>query len=113
MVLIESKKWELIDIAVKAFINKYPTQVIAHKNRLNQEKTEYGLWKENGKPVRGEIRHTLSFPVCINPKNGDEDCLFPVIKRIFKNFGDNFPKNKKIYQEFVKRYPLFHAADKI
>jgi hypothetical protein len=104
--MTDAKRWELTDIAVKAFIEQYPEATKQFFNELKDERTEFGLMKDPALD-KAHYRATLSFPVVRN-ENGDDDSLLPIIERYLPNFTKS-----KYYEEFAKRYPNFSPARKI
>lgn len=107
--LTEQQRWYFVDMAIKAFISQYPTACQEFFDMVKAERTKFGVAEDKGMKQANQ-RRTMSFPVCRNPRNGDEDCLLPIIERYLPNFAH---KDSKYYAEFHKRYPMFSAAEKL
>ena len=108
MELSYEQKWWWIDMAVKAFIAQYPKACSDFMTEINYSRSKYGL-SDDKEMRKANQRCTLSFPTVRN-KNGDDDCLLPIIERYFPNFRK---KNSKEYVEFIRRYPAFSMAEKL
>lgn len=106
--ITDKKRWELVQIAIDAFINQYPEACRQFFDEIKSTRTQFGeLDEQNLK--KAHWRNTLSFPVVRNA-NGDDDSLLPIIERYLPGFTDN---NSKYYQEFIKRYPNFSPTYKV
>lgn len=106
--ITDKKRWELVDIAVKAFIDQYPKACKQFFDEIRSVKTEFGEVAD--KELRkSNHRWTLSFPVVRN-ESGDDDSLLPIIERYIPHSTD---KGSKYYAEFIKRYPNFSPAKKL
>lgn len=106
--LSDKARWELVDIAIKAFINQYPKACEEFFKEIHANKSEFGVIKDK-ELQKANYRCTLSFPVVRNA-NGDDDCLLPVIERYIPGFAK---KDSPYYKEFIKRYPKFSMAEKL
>lgn len=105
--VIEAKKhkapWETIDLLVNEWSNSSPEDFRAFKIQMDDYRSglfdrKYGTTRE-GK--NAERRFTMVFP----------EKLFHMIRAIYR--VDELPMDKKFYQEFLKRYPLFKIPEKI
>jgi hypothetical protein len=106
--LTDKKRWELVDIAINAFVDQYPEACKSFFDEIKSTKTEFGLM-EDPALKKGHYRCTLSFPVVRN-SNGDDDSLLPIIERYLPSFT---AKDSKYFTEFIKRYPNFSPAKKL
>lgn len=101
-------QWGLIDIAVKAFISKYPRHWYAFQQMLKTERSEYNLAKD-GDLKKANWRNTASFPVIYNSAGEEADALLPVLNKIIPALTH---KDSINYAEFLRRYPCFLPAEK-
>lgn len=101
----DGMRFELVDIAVKAFIAQYPKACMQFFKEVKSNKSKYGL-SQDKELRKSNHRCTLSFPVVRNA-NGDDDCLIQIIERYLPGFAR---KNSPYYKEFIRRYPQFSEA---
>lgn len=106
---ITREQWYLVDVAIKAFISKFPAQWFAFERYMKERRTEYGLANKEHKSLRqANFRCVMEFPGAVNPTTGKENNLYPVIEKIIPGFT----KDKKTKKEFLTRYPMFGAGEK-
>ena len=103
-------QWEFMDMAVKAFIRKYPVHWYRFQEQIKADRTEYQLATKEHKELRkANFRNTASFPV-IEDKDGNYiDSILPTLKKIIPNLTD---KNSVNYATFLKRYNCFLPGKK-
>jgi hypothetical protein len=106
--ITDKKRWELVQIAIDAFVDQYPEACKQFFEEIKSNKTEFGQLDDESLK-KANYRWTLSFPVVRNA-DGDDDSLLPIIERYIPGFTD---KDSKYYKEFVKRYPNFSPARKL
>jgi hypothetical protein len=104
--MTDKKRWELVDISIKAFSDRYPEAMAQFFNEIKSNKTEFGEMDDESMK-KAHYRNTLSFPVVRN-ENGDDDSLLPIIERYLPNFTKS-----DYYGEFIKRYPNFAPGRKL
>lgn len=107
-VWIEDGKWGMIDLAVEAFKRAYPAEM---RRFVRQNQAQRTRFQESWDPVMKNVgwRNTLSFPIAINPCDGDEDCLLPILKRIMPHLL----KDDRTYLEFCRRHPAFLVPEHV
>lgn len=95
--------WEVIDLLVNEWSRTSPEDFRAFKVQMDDYRS--GLFdRKYGTTVGGkdmERRFTMVFP----------EKLFHMIRAIYK--APELPMDKKFYQEFLKRYPLFKIPEKV
>jgi len=102
------RQWELCEMAIKAFFDKYPMQMLAFVEILKKQRTEFGLAREGGLK-KANFRHTASFPVIENDKGEVVDSLLPVLEKIIPRLTHKDSVNWPI---FLKKFPIFKAGEK-
>lgn len=101
-------QWQMVEWAVKAFMDKYPLHMQAFLKDLDQGRSKYNVAKEGGLK-KSNFRNTASFPVIYDQYGNEVDALLPVLKKIIPGLTDRHSKN---YSEFIRRFPIFCPADK-
>jgi len=102
------EQWELVDIAIGAFIKKYPTHWIVFLSDLSQKRSKYNLAKEGGLK-KANFRNVAAFPVIYNKQGREIDSLLPVLKKIIPELTH---KNSINFQPFIKKYSIFLPGEK-
>ena len=107
-------QWEMCEIAVRAFINKYPAEFAEFIRLLKIQRcfqpSLYGLATKEHKKLRtAEWRNVLSFPVILNERGEQVDSLLSVIKKIIPNLTH---KDSVNMAEFIRRFPYLCPAEK-
>lgn len=100
------QKWEMIDMAIKAFMQHYPREFQSFLVYMQQNRTQYGLADEGGLK-KASFRRIVELPIGVN-EDGQEESLLPFIKR----WLPGFPKKKVVVAEFLRRYPMFGGGEK-
>ena len=107
------KQWELMRIAILAFIKKYPKHWVIFQSNLKRDRgveNKFNLaTKEHDKLRKASWRHTASFPIIYNEQGEEIDSLKPVLEKIIPEFTHKHSVN---YREFLKRFPAFLPAEK-
>lgn len=105
-------QWQMIDFAVKAWIQAYPKQWMEFQQDLNRGRNTYNDAKEGGLKS-SQWRNTASFPVALvyNPVTGNVESnnLLTVLQKIIPHLTH---KNSVNFSEFLKRYPSFRPSEK-
>jgi hypothetical protein len=101
-------QWQLVDMAIKAFIAKYPIQWIMFQEDLKRGRNEYNVAKEGGLK-QSNFRNTAAFPVIYDAQGKEVDALLPVLKKIIPGLTDKKSVN---FAEFMRRYPDFRPSEK-
>lgn len=107
------KQWELFDIAVRAFISRYPRHWFEFQRQLNAERSRFNVAKEGGLK-QANFRNTAAFPIVYGeyPETGEIieiDSLKPVLERIIPGLTHKHSAN---FAEFLRRYPAFRPSEK-
>lgn len=102
-------QWGLVDMAIKAFIAKYPLHWIEFQKQLNAQRTTYNLAKD-GELKKAGFRNTASFPTIEDQEGNTIDSLKPVIEKFIPQLCHKKSVN---YREFLKRYKMFLPAERL
>jgi hypothetical protein len=102
--LNDKQRWEMVDMAISAFLKRYPEACELFFKEINSYRSEFGL-VEDKELRKSNSRLTLSFPIVRN-ENGDDDSLMPILNRYLPGFTK---RTHPYYKEFIKRYPKFSA----
>ncbi len=105
------RQWQLIDLAIKAYSQKYPmswnTFVIDQQKSKNEN--DYVIAKE-GDLKKSGYRHTASFPVVTDETGQVIDSLYPVLEKIIPGLTHKKSLN---FIPFLKRHPIFNPGHRI
>jgi len=98
-------QWELIDIAIKAFMAKYPYHWKIWQDDLTYQRTKYQLATKDHKELKqASWRNTASFPVILDREGNIIDGILPVLEKIIPKLTHNKSVN---YVTFLRKYPMF------
>jgi hypothetical protein len=106
-------QWELLDIAIKAFITKYPRHwfEFVRQNKQIAEAQKFQKFSKNANKAWHKGAHwtqSLSFPTILDVEGNEVDSLYPTIEKIIPCLTH---KNSINYDKFLKRYPDFKTMD--
>jgi hypothetical protein len=133
---VTQDRWDQVDLAIRAFIRRYPLHWDMFRKDIIANKTMYGLAKE-GELKKSGFRNTLSFPVAARRRTPEEIELDPIANEIesmeslketleliipgFTAPDENVEKKNsakevvpnKLYKEFIRRYAsLFQPGER-
>ncbi len=110
-------QWQWVDTCIKAFMNKYPTEMVAFMQDLELNRTKYqDVLPMHGKNElkKANWRNTASFPIIMERNEQGElveiDSLLPMLKQFIPDITDF---NSPNFDEFMRRYPMFRPGQKI
>lgn len=103
-------QWELVSIAVRAFISKYPSQWYEFQRQLKADRTKYQLATKDHKELRqANWRNVASFPIIEDSEGNAVDSILPVLQRIIPGLTH---KNSVNFSKFIKKFPFFLPGEK-
>lgn len=106
---VTGRDWFLVEEAVKAFLVKYPSQMLVFEKDLAAERTKWKLAHKEHKELRqANWRNIASFPVVKKP-DGSEDSILPVLEKLMPGLTTK----KGLLEEFLRKFPIFRAPEKV
>ena len=103
-------QWQMIDIAIKAFMVKYPYHWKIWQDDLKYQRTKYQLATNEHKELRkASWRNTASFPVILDREGNIIDSILPVLEKIIPQLTHKKSIN---YATFLKKYKMFLPGEK-
>lgn len=109
-------QWDMVDMAIKAFITKYPLEWQEFTGDLQKNRTKYQeALPEHVELKKAQWRNVLSFPVIQRWDEDlrqyvEKDSLLPILRQIIP---DITAKKGKNFLPFIKKYPEFIPGEKI
>ena len=107
------QQWYLLDVAIGAFIKKYPIQWYEFQRMLSAERSSlnpYKLATKEHKEMRdANWRNVATFPT-IEDKDGNVvDSLLPELQKIIPGLTTRYSVN---FPKFIKKYTCFLPGER-
>jgi len=104
------KQWEMVEIAIKAFQQKYPYRWKIWQDDLKYQRTKYQLATDEHKELKkASWRNTGSFPIILDKDGNIIDGILPVLEKIIPKL--THPKSVN-YETFLRKYKMFLPGEK-